>query len=109
MPPSKRPDFTFPELERRGRRAFLRPQAEVAAEMKALERQTQAQAAAEERVKVTYRFSPEAVEDIRRVLRRSHGVRKVNRERIAEIAVLEAPRELERSGANSPPAKRFTE
>ena len=59
---------------------------------------------------MTYRFSPEAVEaveDIRRILRRAHGMRKVNREQITEAAVLEALRELERSGADSPLAKRF--
>ena len=93
----KRPVFIFPELESRGRRAILRSTEEVTAEIQAL-------AEAEEsieRVKVTYRFRPdavEAVEDIRRMLRREYGVRKVNREDIAQAAVLEALRLLETEG-----------
>ncbi len=112
MPKSKRPSFAFPELEGRGRHAILRPAPEVAAELATLERQAQAEAAAvKERIKVTYRFTPEAVEaveDIRRILRRRYGVHKVNREEVAQEAVLEAFRQLEESGADSFLAKRFT-
>ena len=110
MPKSKRPSFAFPELEGRGRHAILRPAPEVAAELATLERQAQA-AAVKERIKVTYRFTPEAVEaveDIRRILRRRYGVHKVNREEVAQEAVLEAFRQLEESGADSFLAKRFT-
>ena len=98
MAKPKRPVFIFPELESRGRRAILRTTEEVSAEIDAL-------AAAEEpkeRVKVTYRFradAVEAVEDIRRILRREYGVRKVNREDIAQAAVLEALKQLEAQGA----------
>ena len=87
----RRPVFVFPELEGRGTRTILRSQEEVAAELDALEQNQESQPV--ERVKVTYRFEPqavEAVEDIRRLLRRQHGARKVNREDIAQAAVLEA-------------------
>lgn len=97
----KRPSFAFPELESRGRRAILRSAEEVQAELEALDR-TAVEVDAPKRVKVTYRFLPEAVEaveDIRRLLRRNHGVRKVNREDIAQAAVLEALRQLEEYGA----------
>jgi hypothetical protein len=108
---SKRPAFTFPELENRGRRTILRSAQEVSAELEALERQAREDAdASQERIKVTYRFRPEAVEaveDIRRILRRQHGVRKVNREDIAEAAVMEALSQLEQVGADSFLAKRF--
>ena len=107
----KRQAFAFPELEGRGRRAILRTADEVTAELDALEQrivqdaQEQAdEASGKERVKVTYRFKPdavEAVEDIRRILRREHGVRKVNREDIAQAAVLEALRDLEENGGDS--------
>ena len=102
---SKRPTFTFPELEGRGRRTILRSAQEVSTELEALERQQAEEAASQmERVKVTYRFEPaavEAVEDIRRILRREHGVRKLNREDIAQAAVFEALRRLEEEGADS--------
>ena len=94
----KRPVFIFPELESRGRHTILRSSEEVAAEIDALE---EAEQEPKERVKVTYRFradAVEAVEDIRRMLRRQHGVRKVNREDIAQAAVLEALRDLEERG-----------
>ena len=98
MARSKRPVFIFPELESRGRRTILRTNEEVAAEIEALR---DAEEEPQGRVKVTYRFRPdavEAVEDIRRMLRRQHGVRKVNREDIAQAAVLEALRDLEERG-----------
>ncbi len=111
MAKPKRPAFAFPELEGRGRRAILRSANEVSAELDALEQQdAQDEGAPQERVKVTYRFKPEAVEaveDIRRILRREHGVRKVNREDIAQAAVLEALRDLEAHGAESFIARRF--
>ena len=94
----KRPVFIFPELENRGRRTILRSREEVSAELEAL---AEALEEPKERVKVTYRFRPdavEAVEDIRRILRRQYGVRKVNREDIAQAAVLEALRVLEDQG-----------
>ncbi len=99
MAKPRRPVFIFPELESRGRHVILRSNEEVAAEIDLLE-----EAEAEdtrERVKVTYRFQPdavEAVEDIRRILRRQYGVRKVNREDIAQAAVLEALRLIEEQG-----------
>ena len=98
MAKPKRPVFIFPELESRGRRTILRSNEEVAAELDALH---DAEEETKERIKVTYRFRPdavEAVEDIRRILRRQHGVRKVNREDIAQAAVLEALRNLEERG-----------
>ena len=49
------------------------------------------------------------MEDIRRILRRQHGVRKVNREDIAQAAVLEALRDLETNGPSSFLAKEFGE
>jgi hypothetical protein len=110
MAKAKRPVFIFPELESRGRHTILRSNEEVAAELNALE---VAEAEADdnvERVKVTYRFRPdavEAVEDIRRILRRQHGVRKVNREDIAQAAVLEALRQLEAEGDASFLAQQF--
>jgi phosphoenolpyruvate synthase/pyruvate phosphate dikinase len=111
MARSKRPVFTFPELDSRGRRTILRSAQEVSSELKALERQAmEADEEGKDRVKVTYRFRPEAVEaveDIRRILRRQHGVRKVNREDIAQAAVMEALRQLEESGAESFVVKRF--
>ena len=51
----------------------------------------------------------EAVEDIRRILRRQHGVRKVNREDIAQAAVLEALRQLEEGGGSSFLVQQFAE
>ena len=93
----KRPVFIFPELESRGRRAILRSTEEVSAELDALAEAVEPK----ERVKVTYRFladAVEAVEDIRRILRREYGVRKVNREDIAQAAVLEALKQLESQG-----------
>lgn len=101
MAKSKRPAFVFPELESRGRRTILRTNEEVAAELDALET---AEEDIRERVKVTYRFRPEAVEaveDVRRILRRQFGVRKVNREDIAQIAVIQALKSLENEGARS--------
>ena len=101
MARSKRPAFVFPELESRGRRTILRTNEEVAAELDALEA---VEEEPKERVKVTYRFQPdavEAVEDIRRILRRQFGVRKVNREDIAQVAVLQALKSLEAEGAGS--------
>ena len=98
MAKAKRPVFIFPELESRGRHTILRSSEEVAAEIDALE---EAEQEPKERVKVTYRVradAVEAVEDIRRMLRRQHGVRKVNREDIAQAAVLEALRDLEERG-----------
>lgn len=109
MAKSKRPAFQFPELESRGRRTILRSTEEVAAELDVLQR---AEEEPKERVKVTYRFQPEAVEaveDIRRILRRQHGVRKVNREDIAQAAVLEALRDLETNGNSSFLARVFGE
>ncbi len=106
----KRPNFVFPELESRGRRTILRSAEEVQAELDALSRQDDIALDAKERVKVTYRFradAVEAVEDIRRLLRRKHGVRKVNREDIAQAAVLEALRLLEEYGANCFLVKQF--
>ena len=108
MAKAKRPVFIFPELESRGRRTILRSNEEVAAELTQLQ-----EAEAEEnveRVKVTYRFRPdavEAVEDIRRILRRQHGVRKVNREDIAQAAVMEVLRQLEADGDASFLARQF--
>ena len=93
----KRPVFIFPELESRGRHAILRTTEEVSAELEALAEAEEPQ----ERVKVTYRFradAVEAVEDMRRILRRQYGVRKVNREDIAQAAVLEALKLLESQG-----------
>ena len=93
----KRPVFIFPELENRGRHAILRSNEEVSAEIDALAQVEETK----ERVKVTYRFradAVEAVEDIRRILRREYGVRKVNREDIAQAAVLEALKQLESEG-----------
>ena len=101
MAKSKRPAFVFPELESRGRRTILRTNEEVAAELDALET---AEEDIRERVKVTYRFRPEAVEaveDVRRILRRQFGVRKVNREDISQIAVIQALKSLENEGARS--------
>ena len=104
MAKAKRPIFAFPELDSRGRRAILRTVEEVSAELEVLEQQSTDDTSMDiERVKVTYRFRPdavEAVEDIRRILRRHHGVRKVNREDIAEEAVIEALKQLEEFGAN---------
>ena len=100
MAKAKRPVFIFPELETRGRGAILRTNEEVAAEIDALQEAEEPK----ERIKVTYRFPPEAVEaveDIRRILRRQHGVRKVNREDIAQAAVMEALRDLEERGDSS--------
>ena len=111
MAKPKRPAFAFPELEGRGRRAILRSADEVSAELTALEQESaQDEDSPKDRVKVTYRFRPEAVEaveDIRRMLRREHGVRKVNREDIAQAAVMEALRDLEQNGRESFLAKRF--
>ncbi len=111
MAKAKRPVFAFPELESRGKGAILRSPAEVEAEVAALEAASRPpEDDAAERVKVTYRFRPdavEAVEDIRRILRRQHGVRKVNREDIAQAAVLEALRALEAEGPDSFIARRF--
>ena len=111
MAKPKRPNFAFPELEGRGRRAILRSADEVSAELDALEQQTsQEEDSPKERVKVTYRFRPEAVEaveDIRRILRREHGARKVNREDIAQAAVMEALRDLEENGQTSFLARTF--
>jgi hypothetical protein len=98
MAKPKRPVFIFPELESRGRHTILRSNEEVAAELDALH---EAEEEPKERIKVTYRFWPdavEAVEDIRRILRRQHGVRKVNREDIAQAAVIEALKNLEERG-----------
>ena len=103
MARSKRPAFVFPELESRGRRTILRSTEEVTAELDALET-VEEEEDVKERVKVTYRFRPdavEAVEDIRRILRRQYGVRKVNREDIAQVAVLQALKSLEAEGAES--------
>ena len=97
MAKPKRPVFIFPELEARGRHAILRSTEEVSAEIDALAEVEEPK----ERVKVTYRFradAVEAVEDIRRILRREYGVRKVNREDIAQAAVLEALKQLEGQG-----------
>lgn len=105
----KRPTFVFPELESRGRRTILRSAEEVQAELDTLAQRAE-ETEEKERVKVTYRFRPEAVEaveDIRRLLRRKHGVRKVNREDIAQAAVMEALRLLEESGANCFLVKEF--
>jgi hypothetical protein len=107
MAKSRRPAFVFPELDSRGRHTILRSTEEVSAEVKALEQST---AEPQERVKVTYRFLPEAVEaveDIRRILRRQYGVGKVNREDIAQAAVIEALRDLETNGAGSFLVKEF--
>ncbi len=104
----KRPLFIFPELESRGRRTILRSSEEVSAELEAL---AEALEEPKERVKVTYRFRPdavEAVEDIRRILRRQYGVRKVNREDIAQAAVLEALRVLEDQGDAAFLVREFT-
>jgi hypothetical protein len=109
MAKSKRPAFQFPELESRGRHTILRSTQEVAAELDVLQR---AEEEPKERVKVTYRFQAEAVEaveDIRRILRRQHGVRKVNREDIAQAAVLEALHDLETNGHTSFLAREFGE
>ena len=98
MAKPRRPVFIFPELESRGRQAILRTTEEVSAEIDALAEVEEPQ----ERVKVTYRFraeAVEAVEDMRRILRREYGVRKVNREDIAQAAVLEALKQLEAQGA----------
>ena len=110
MARAKRPAFSFPELEKRGRRTILRSAEEVQAEIEALEHQGAELEAPKERIKVTYRFSPaavEAVEDIRRLLRRRHGIRKATREDIAQVAVLEALRTLEDAGADSFVARHF--
>jgi hypothetical protein len=107
MPKAKRPVFVFPELESKGRRTILRTNEEVAAEIDALREVEDAK----ERIKVTYRFrsdAVEAVEDIRRILRRNYGVRKVNREDIAQAAVLDALRDLEERGPASFLAREFT-
>jgi len=109
MAKPKRPVLSFPEFENRGRRTILRSKEEVTAEMNAIERIAEEP---KERVKVTYRFQPEAVEaveDIRRILRRQHGVKKVNREDIAQAAVLEALRDLEANGASSFLVRGFVE
>ena len=109
MAKSKRPTFVFPELESRGRHTILRSTEQVSAEVNAL---NHAKDEPVERVKVTYRFqhdAVEAVEDIRRILRRQHGVRKVNREDIAQAAVLEALRDLEANGPTSFLAREFGE
>jgi hypothetical protein len=108
MAKPKRPVFIFPELESRGRHTILRTNEEVAAEIAALR---EAEEEPKERIKVTYRFRPdavEAVEDIRRILRRQHGVRKVNREDIAQAAVIEALRDLEERGDASFLVSEFT-
>jgi hypothetical protein len=110
MASTKRPAFSFPELERRGRRTILRSAEEVNAEIEALENPEPTLEVVEERIKVTYRFTSaavEAVEDIRRILRRRHGIRKATREDIAQIAVLEALRTLEDTGADSFVARHF--
>ena len=107
MAKSKRPTFVFPELESHGRRTILRSSEEVTAELDALEA---VEEEPKERVKVTYRFRPdavEAVEDIRRILRRQFGVRKVNREDIAQVAVLQALKSLEADGARSYLVQKF--
>ncbi len=109
MAKAKRPVFIFPELESRGRRAILRSNEEVTAELDALR---EAEAEPKARVKVTYRFLPEAVEaveDIRQILRRQYGLRKVNREDIAQAAVMEALRALEQDGATSFVAREFND
>jgi hypothetical protein len=111
MPKARRPNFSFPELENRGRKTILRSPEEVAAEIRALEHQEMDAAADQNRIKVTYRFKPEAVEaveDIRRLLRRNYGVRKVNREDIAQAAVMKALQELEEAGADSFLVQQFT-
>jgi len=108
MAKAKRPVFIFPELESRGRHAILRTTEEVSSELDALAEAEDAK----ERIKVTYRFradAVEAVEDIRRLLRREHGVRKVNREDIAQAAVLEALRTLEEQGDASFLVREFTD
>ena len=108
MAKAKRPVFIFPELESRGRHAILRTTEEVSSELDALAEAEDAK----ERIKVTYRFradAVEAVEDIRRLLRREHGVRKVNREDIAQAAVLEALHDLETNGHASFLAREFGE
>jgi hypothetical protein len=108
MAKPKRPVFIFPELESRGRHTILRTNEEVAAEIATLR---EAEEEPKERIKVTYRFRPdavEAVEDIRRILRRQHGVRKVNREDIAQAAVIEALRDLEERGDASFLVSEFT-
>jgi phosphomevalonate kinase len=107
MAKTKRPVFIFPELESRGRHTILRSNEEVTAEIDTLQ---EMEAEPKERIKVTYRFEAEAVEaveDIRRILRREHGVRKVNREDIAQAAVLEALRDLEERGDASSIARGF--
>ena len=47
--------------------------------------------------------------EARRILRRQHGVRKVNREDIAQAAVLEALHDLEKNGHASFLAREFGE
>lgn len=108
MARAKRPVFIFPELEPSGKHAILRSNEQVNAEISALE---EVEEEPKERVKVTYRFraeAVEAVEDIRRILRRQFGVRKVNREDIAQAAVIEALRSLEEDGQTSFIAREFT-
>ena len=110
MARSKRPVFVFPELESRGRRTILRSTEEVSAELNALEAVDEKEDV-KERVKVTYRFradAVEAIEDIRRILRRQYGVRKVNREDIAQVAVLQALKNLEAEGTKSYLVQEFT-
>ena len=108
MAKSKRPAFVFPELESKGRHTILRSSEEVAAEIDALADFEEPK----ERIKVTYRFrseAVEAVEDIRRILRREYGVRKVNREDIAQAAVLDALRDIEELGEASFLVREFTD
>lgn len=114
---SKRVPIKFNELEPRGRGAVVRTREEIESENRELEarrsRKPENQSAinpdsllsvstevGEEQgranralyEKVTYRISPEAVEavdEIKRLMRRVHGI-KATREEIAEAAILEA-------------------
>lgn len=116
----KRTPLRFDELEPRGRGAVIRTREEIEAEDRILASQlsgkpeTRSASNPDSRVsgfpaggsdvvnraqyeKVTYRISPDAVEaidEIKRIMRRHHGV-KVTREEIAEVAILHALKECQ--------------
>lgn len=120
----RRQPIKFDELETRGRGAILRSRAEIQAEEEALSGQNagipasrlagslgyqtagQHEAPAGTRIgyrKVTYRISPEALEaidEIKRVLRRQYGI-KASLEEIAEEAILAAMSDLEQNKQTS--------
>ncbi len=118
----KRTPLRFDELEPRGRGAVIRTREEIVAEERILEShlsgkpEIHSSSNVDSRIssspvggpiqeginraqyeKVTYRISPDAVEaidEIKRIMRRHHGI-KVTREEIAEVAILHALKECQ--------------